>query len=475
MFAGLLSLELPLRPDSVVGADAWRITLNGGHGARSPLRLLRRLADEPAGRMRPGGRTWRALSRRVRLRRPHGLVSWRYLRAGRDARIAIHRRLWWESCRNWPRPLWGLLQLWLWSRWLGWYGWRASWVAVRRFGPEVRAREGLSLARQAQRTLTLSLGWCIPPGEIYALGLYRRPDAALDYVFSPEVPAFQAWCDGRSSVQQASLALLQDKAAFAAELGRRGVPVVPTLAVVPAHTAERPLAAVMGPHGHVFCKTRSGSKGEGAFAARRAPGGREGPQEGLQGRWFEGDELEGTDAVEAAWRQLLARDDALVQPRLVDHPGLAPLSDESDVVTVRFISRREGASLTCLSATLEVPWGPHEITAWPPYVFLPVEAETGRLLPFPADAFLASGSRERLAQTWQQVRGIGALPFWSELVAGSLRAHRMVPGIWAVAWDWVITPDGPVLLEGNSGWWTVMPQVYGGGLLRGGRGGPAAS
>lgn len=371
--------------------------------------------------------------------------------------------------------LWVLMELWLWSRWVGWSGWRATWVVVRSLGPEVRAREGLSLARQARRTLALTLGWCIPAGDVYRFRLYRQPDAALDYVFDQEVSAFQTWRSGRSSLRPASLALLQDKATFASELGKRGVPVVPTLAVVPRGTAGRSLAATMGACERVFCKTRSGARGEGAFAAWRAPGGREGPEGGLRGHRFEGPELRDTEAVEAAWRELLAQDDALVQPHLADHPALAPVGHECDVVTVRYISRREGASLTCLCATLEVPLGRRAIAGWPPYLFLPVEAETGRLRPFPVDALPTSESRARAAQTWEQARSIGVLPFWSELVAGSLRAHRLLPGVWAVGWDWVITPDGPVLLEGNSSWWAVVPQVHGGGLLRGSPEAPAAS
>jgi hypothetical protein len=41
----------------------------------------------------------------------------------------------------------------------------------------------------------------------------------------------------------------------------------------------------------------------------------------------------------------------------------------------------------------------------------------------------------------------------------------MFPDVWAIAWDWVITPSGPVLLEGNSGWGTATPQMIQGGFL----------
>lgn len=38
--------------------------------------------------------------------------------------------------------------------------------------------------------------------------------------------------------------------------------------------------------------------------------------------------------------------------------------------------------------------------------------------------------------------------------------------IYAIAWDYVITSDGPCMLEGNSGWGATTPQVIYGGLLK---------
>lgn len=57
------------------------------------------------------------------------------------------------------------------------------------------------------------------------------------------------------------------------------------------------------------------------------------------------------------------------------------------------------------------------------------------------------------------------LPDWPALVASSHHAHARLPGVWAIAWDWVLTPDGPVLLEGNAGWGVSAPQLLNGGFL----------
>jgi len=57
------------------------------------------------------------------------------------------------------------------------------------------------------------------------------------------------------------------------------------------------------------------------------------------------------------------------------------------------------------------------------------------------------------------------LPDWPLLIDASHRAQAQFPGIWAIAWDWVLTADGPVLLEGNVGWGGAVPQQLQGGWL----------
>jgi hypothetical protein len=293
---------------------------------------------------------------------------------------------------------------------------------------------------------------------VYRFRLYREPGAALDHVFDHEVPAFQRWRSTPLGLQPSSLALLQDKVAFADELGRRGVPVVPTGACVPKHAGGRPLAAEMQAFERVFCKARSGSRGQGAFTAWRTP-------HGIEGKAFEGHAIRKTEALESKWQELLALDDALIQPCLATHPALAQMACGDQAVTVRFISRWQGASLSCLSATLEIPAGSDESSGRTLYSILPIEADSGRLLPLPADALLTREARERAERTWARAGAIETLPYWAALTAASFRAHRVFPGVWAIAWDWVITPDGPLLLEGNTGWGTATPQILQGGLL----------
>lgn len=394
----------------------------------------------------------------MRQRRPQGLLGVRYLWPGTDERIRRHRDLWWRSGAGRSRPLWFLLQCGLWMRWFIWTAWTAGWSALRRYGPDTRDHQDIGLFRQALTVARLALAWCIPPRDVYRYALLSRPDAALDYVYGPEINAYHASRSRRLGLSTASVALFADKLALADRLSEHGLPVVATLACTPS-TRETPrLDELMGQSPRVFCKTRRGHGGQGAFTAWRTG-------ERMSGRTFEGHDLPDTAAVEGAWRRLTTLDDALVQPCLVHHPALAPLAATDDAITVRYISQWQGSSLSGVCAWLEIPSGQNPSTGRTSYVTLPIDMHDGRLMPLPEEVGFTQAEIGRACEIHGLVSEGTPIPDWSRLVAASHAAHRLFPDVWAIAWDWVPTPGGPVLLEGNTAWGVTMPQRLLGGLI----------
>ena len=51
------------------------------------------------------------------------------------------------------------------------------------------------------------------------------------------------------------------------------------------------------------------------------------------------------------------------------------------------------------------------------------------------------------------------IPFWKDCVAAVKKLHMLCPGYTSVGWDIAITPKGPVLVEGNSGWGGYIPNL----------------
>lgn len=58
------------------------------------------------------------------------------------------------------------------------------------------------------------------------------------------------------------------------------------------------------------------------------------------------------------------------------------------------------------------------------------------------------------------------LPFWSEVIELCTKAARFSPHVRSIGWDVALTPQGPVLIEGNPDWDLAMVQVHTHGLLQ---------
>lgn len=56
------------------------------------------------------------------------------------------------------------------------------------------------------------------------------------------------------------------------------------------------------------------------------------------------------------------------------------------------------------------------------------------------------------------------LPYWNEVKDLVEKAHKQFYYIESIGWDVAITPNGPILIEGNDNWATDTPQIIEGGL-----------
>ncbi len=58
------------------------------------------------------------------------------------------------------------------------------------------------------------------------------------------------------------------------------------------------------------------------------------------------------------------------------------------------------------------------------------------------------------------------LPYWQETVELCTKAAKVSPRLHSIGWDVALTPQGPVLIEGNPDWDLPMVQVHSHGLLQ---------
>ena len=314
----------------------------------------------------------------------------------------------------------------------------------------------------------------------------------------------------RVATVRAQIAALSDKEETARRLAAAGVPTVPSL-LVPARV---PTAATAGVAelirqavGHwpgvdeFFVKPRAGSRGLDSFVIVRAEGAGietarrsgsgtvtcpaaeasyaatcEAPPEADNNhraqtvkvdadawviRRYHADSTVDGNTPGAGLSECLRTRDYLVQPLLRTAEAWQDVAADSDVVTVRLVTRDTGRGPAVFSRVVEIPLSPSKEGQY----YLLVAVDSAGAVDTPA---LPLGSAESIGaearDVWERVAG-RSVPHSEDLDALAVCAHRLFPGIFAVAWDIALTDDGPRFLEGNAGFGTFAPQVVAGGLL----------
>lgn len=296
----------------------------------------------------------------------------------------------------------------------------------------------------------------------------------------------------RVMATRSQLAALSDKHETSLRLDGAGIPTVATL-LVPAGA----VAAAAGTASIVelieratgkwptasdfFAKPRSGSRGLDSFVITRTrnPGGvaelgtAEAPEGGRdilsiaaggdtwQIRRYQAGGFVGDGATASGLPECLCSQDYLVQPLLRTAKAWQDVAADSDVVTVRVVTRDVGHGPRVFSRVVEVPLPPENRGQF--YLLVAVDESGVAGAPaLPLREADAMGAEARAV--WERVTG-RLVPRSAELDALAELAHRHFPGVFAVAWDIALTDDGPLFLEGNSGFGTFTPQVVSGGLL----------
>jgi hypothetical protein len=315
---------------------------------------------------------------------------------------------------------------------------------ARRHAATVRRRRGLSIRHQLGQMLRLALIHRVDPGTYYAHRLYDAPggiDEVRHYLGRTEMKngIYSLLCELRRGDPHFGLTV-SDKVAFSAACARAELPVVPVLAVVHrGHWRFAPGQQALDCD--LFVKT---ARGRGARWTR------------VYRYLGEGNYLDADGAV-ITRAELLAelakasqRAALMVTRRLANHPEIADLARES-LITFRVFTCLDAngtphvthAMLRTLSK-LEPEWHTEEEFA------AAIELSTGALQPMCGDANLAPDAWwDRHPKSGAAVTG-RVIAHWPDLAALAVETHLLFSGRMVIGWDLALTPEGAVVIEGNS-------------------------
>lgn len=341
---------------------------------------------------------------------------------------------------SWPTARWSHGRI---TRRLWLEGEILSWLHV--LGPKLAARTGISLRRQLQQLRALAFEYRLEPRAYYMLELYRSSlESAAPSVlgrYESKNWLFKAlnrhrkWQRGEGSERT-----LRDKLRFRAYCAAHDIPTAAVLmsaskGVVTWRCERAELDR------DLFVKPRYGRGAVGTATWRR-----------INGLLY----LDSEDifhSLGAVMRDLARRSckaKMIVQPKLVNHPLLADVAGRS-LAVVRVITclDRHGTPVVThgmlrVLGKLEPDW-PTELEFG-----APVDVATGVLGSMTGDKrFRALDWHDRHPVTGVPIRG-RPLPCWPEIAAAARAAHAIYPERVVVGWDIALTPDGVVILEGNS-------------------------
>ncbi len=308
----------------------------------------------------------------------------------------------------------------------------------------VRRQRGIPILRQLRALLRLALIARIDPAVYYAHQLYNAPLGLAEtahYLGRNEMKngLYSLLNELRRGDPRHGLSL-SDKVAFTADCEQAGLAVAPILGV--ARDGRWEIAPpVEGLDCDLFVKPVRGRGAARVRVYRSIGGGRH--------RAGDGAELSSPALLEEIAAASRGRP-LLLTRRLVNHPEIADLAGQSLIAFRVF---------TCLDATgtpvvthgmlrtlskLEPQWNTEEEFA------APVDVATGRLQPMCGDANMAPDAWwDRHPKTGAPVTG-RIIAHWQEVAALAVRAHRAFSGRIIVGWDLALTPEGAMVIEGNS-------------------------
>ena len=289
----------------------------------------------------------------------------------------------------------------------------------------------------------------VSAGRLWRIAVRHNlpPREALRYGADlPDAPCADSWICQYEMVRTLpalntpqATALAWDKAAFARHCLGRDLPAIPTLAEWRG-TTRSGLPASAWP-GRVVLKPVFSSKGQGV-ELRQIAGG--------TARL--GETTLALEALEHRGAMLGRRLGAvIVQPALTAHPDLTGAGMAGMPITRLVTGCWPDGAVEVIEAFWVAPaQGRFASNSGGEHVWL-VDAEHGTLLPTP-ECFYGKWAGPEVA-------GL-ALPHWAEAIATVRTAHSTFPApCVALGWDVALTPDGPVLIEANTGISSTLDQT----------------
>lgn len=170
------------------------------------------------------------------------------------------------------------------------------------------------------------------------------------------------------------------------------------------------------------------------------------PRDGMCGKGVEMIKPDSFDSALCLYKYLQDISAGIVEEKIIQHPTMNLLYPDS-INTLRIVTINNGGSVSVVVALCRIGNGGRVDNFLNGGVMTRVSIETGRLLYDAVDS--QNNVYEKHPVTGTVFKGF-LIPMWDECKKMACEAAAVLPQVGYVGWDIAVTPNGPVLVEGNE-------------------------
>jgi hypothetical protein len=350
--------------------------------------------------------------------------------------IALHRKLFFLSCKN-PARL--MLNLYSYLRWVSITAWVLSYRAtLKNHSKTEQSKPALFFS-----LLKLTLGHGIAPRYYfkYMLDQPQNKKQAFTYFYNAELPYFHDYTNQNFPHYKQATQLMGDKHAFALALDKIGLPSVQSTMYKTQDLRMNP--SMLYAKKTRFCKPNHASRSCDAFLIMYDA------QTALYHiKPITQPDIHDKQAMSTYLNQVFSRHDTLlIQDFIEDHPDLKALSQQEPTTTVRIITEKSDDKPSTLPQLLYLQLElPQEKQEQQFYTILPLTLDS-----LDVDPVFQSKNKNTPKKPYPIISN--ALK--NELkhaISICLQAHQTLLPIRSASFDVIISNTGPVILEANYNW-----------------------
>jgi hypothetical protein len=380
--------------------------------------------------------------------KPDFIFSLSYFFSPKKPGIALHRALFFLSCNSFLRILRNVMATFL---WLSYGVWWRSYRFSRAATPAQLARYHLTRFTLLRDLLRFGLFYSLEPHQYVRLQLYKKENRPYFFqvIHDHQQAHFHRYINRHFKSHQAAVLLIGDKHRFAQQLIQSNIPTVQGI-YYDAGTLRKSLDYLFQKK-TVFCKPNGSAQGKDAFLLAYEDG-----HDRYSLKPIHGECLFERRMIERYLKQVMVRHTGfLVQPFVQNNPAIQFDASMKAPTIVRIITTKKTSRSkpTVIHLQLEIPKTGHEF-----YIKIPLHWESLDIDPvfqekypfFQKEIPLISNALKDLLRTSQ---------------AYCMDAHEHLVDLCSVAFDVIISTEGPLILEANYNWhlapiYQVLPPAH---------------